>query len=220
MGKLSRTSSVHFVPSRKEVSHTVIDVIVDGPVCSLSAAIAEVRRPAAQKAVQFITYFTRSDVARSHEFTDFVLDPLHALRGWACTQVPTAVFSVAMWSERVSKKVETLPPSVLQRGFGLVDCQPESRHHDLCPRQRFSRASATEDDEVISIGDDLRMKSFLTSGEPPVFQKAIHVHVGEQRTYNSALRRAACAALSTGNASLPATAPLFDWRFQPHLDQP
>jgi hypothetical protein len=186
MGKLSRTSSVHFVPSRKEVSDTVIDVIVDGPVCSLSAAIAEVRRPAAQKAVQFITHFRpRSDVAGNQEFTDFVLDPLHALRGWACTQVPTAVFSVAMWSERVSKKVETLPPSVLQRGFGLVDCQPEPRHHDLCPRQRFSRASATEDDEVISIGDDLRTKSFPRSREPPVFQKAIHIHVGEQRTYYS-----------------------------------
>jgi hypothetical protein len=40
MGKLSRTSSVHFVPSSKEVSDTVIDVIVNGPVCSLSAAIA------------------------------------------------------------------------------------------------------------------------------------------------------------------------------------
>jgi hypothetical protein len=43
MAKLSRTSSAHFVPSRKEVSDTVIDVIVDGPVCSLSAAIAEAR---------------------------------------------------------------------------------------------------------------------------------------------------------------------------------
>ena len=110
----------------KEVSDTVIDVIVNGPVCSLSAAIAEVRGPATQKAVQFITRFRpRSDVAGSQEFTDFVLDPLHALRGWACTQVPTAVFPVAMWSERVSKKAETLPPSVLQRGFGLVDCEPE-----------------------------------------------------------------------------------------------
>src|SRR5215472_3674823 len=165
MGKLSRTSSVHFVPSSKEVSDAVIDMIVDGPVCPLSAAIAEVHRPAAQKAVQFITHFRpRSDIVGNQEPTDFVLDPLHALRGWACTQVPTAVFSVTMWSERVSKKAETFPPSVLQRGFGLVDCQPESRHHDLCPRQRLSRASATEDDEVISIGDDLRMKSFLTSG--------------------------------------------------------
>src|SRR5215470_15256558 len=42
-----------------------------------------------------------------------------------------------------------------------------------------------EDDEVISIGDDLRTKSFPTSREPPVFQKAIQMHVGEQRTYYS-----------------------------------
>ena len=112
MGKLSRTSSVHFVPSSKEVSDTVIDVIVDGPVCSLSAAIAEVRRPAAQKAVQFITHFRpRPDIAGNHEFTDLVLDPLHALRGWACTQVPTAVFSVAMWSERVSRSRTFTPTS-------------------------------------------------------------------------------------------------------------
>jgi hypothetical protein len=47
MGRLSRASSVHFVPSRKEVSDTVIEVTVDDPVCSLSAAIVEVRRPAA-----------------------------------------------------------------------------------------------------------------------------------------------------------------------------
>jgi hypothetical protein len=30
--------------------------------------------------------------------------------------------------------------------FSEVDCQRGPRHHDLCPRQRFSRASATGDD--------------------------------------------------------------------------
>jgi hypothetical protein len=178
---------VHFVPSRKEVSDTVIDMIVDGPVRSLSAAIAEVRRPAAQKAVQFITHFRpRSDIAGNQESTDFVLIRC-TLFVDACTQVPTAVFSVTMWSERVSKKPETLPPSVLQRGFGLVDCQPEPRHHDLCPRQRFSRASATEDDEVISIGDDVRTKSFLTSGEP-LFDRRFLYQIKDICAYVSSLK--------------------------------
>ena len=40
-----------------------------------------------------------------------------------------------------------------QRGLCLVEREPELGHHRLRPRQSLSRASATEDDEVVSIRD-------------------------------------------------------------------
>jgi hypothetical protein len=149
MGELSRTPSLRFVPSRKEVSDTVVDVIVDGPVCSLSAAIVEVGGPAAQKAVQFVARFRPwSDVAGNQEFTDFVLDPLHTLRGWASAQVPATVFSMAMWSERVSRPVEFHHQPLAGRvgdwraGLGRSLCSPLTRSfvcecHNISTMPRF-----------------------------------------------------------------------------------
>jgi hypothetical protein len=53
-----------------------------------------------------------------------------------------------------------------------------------------------------------------------MFQETVHVDVGEQRTCNTPLRRAACVALATTHAPFPVTIPFLDRRFQPQLDQP
>ena len=149
------------------------------------------------------------------------LEPLHALLGRARAQIPRAVRFVTVRSERVAEEVEAFVPSILQRGLGLIECQPEPRHHCLCPRQRLGRTSATEDDEVVSIRDDVRTKRFPARGQPPILQEPIHVDVGKQWARDAALRRAAHIALATTDASGPvAIIPIFDWRFQPQLDQP
>ena len=49
----------------------------------------------------------------------------------------------------------------------------------------------------------MRMECFATSGETPMLEKAVHVNDGEERTDNSALRRAAFAALPPLMRRLP-----------------
>src|SRR5258708_9589933 len=94
-------------------------------------------------------------------------------------------------------------------------------HHRLRPRQCLSRASATEDDKVVGIRDDVCMERFPAPGQPPVLQEPIHVDVGEQWARDAALGRAARVALATTDAPGPVATILFlDRRLQPQLNQP
>ena len=58
------------------------------------------------------------------------------------------------------------------------------------------------------------------SGQPPMLQEPVHVDVGEQRTCDAALRRAARVALAATHAPGPVPVPFLDRRLQPQLDQP
>ena len=49
--KFPRPAPLHFVPSSEEVSHAIINMIVDGPIRLQPRAIAEVGRPTDQKPV-------------------------------------------------------------------------------------------------------------------------------------------------------------------------
>ena len=60
-----------------------------------------------------------------------------------------------MRSERVAEEVEALLAGVFQRSLGLVESEPELRHRIAHPRQRLGGTAATEDDEIIGIGDDM-----------------------------------------------------------------
>src|SRR5689334_11700616 len=80
--------------------------------------------------------------------------------------------------------------------------------------------AAAEDDEVIGIRDDLRSKRFTASSEPPMLQESVHVQVGQQRTNDAALRRAAPAPLTSAHAPLSISIPLLNRRLQPQLDEP
>ena len=60
--------------------------------------------------------------------------------------------------------------------------------------------TAAEDDEVVSIRDDLRPERFTASSEPPMLQEPVHVQVGQQRTDDTALRRAALTPFASSQA--------------------
>ena len=122
----------------------------------------------------------------------------------------------------IAKEVEAFFPGILQRGLCLVECKLEPFHHLLRPRQRLSRVSAAEDDEVVGIGDDMGAERLAASGQPPMLQEAVHVQVRKHRTDDTTLRRAARAALASRHAPLALTiaARLLDRCLQPHLDQP
>src|SRR4029077_19441349 len=131
-----------------------------------------------------------------------------------------------------------IPPSLLSDGAPMrssftlfcsdrgdwnseFEWSPEPRHHSLRPRQSLRRMSAAENDEVVSIRDDVCTERFPTSGQPAALQEPVHVDVGKHRARDPALRRAARVALATSDAPGPvAIIPFLDWRFQPQLDQP
>jgi hypothetical protein len=70
-------------------------------------------------------------------------------------------------------------PSLLHRGFGLVDAQPDPAHHRRRPRQCLVRVSAAEDDEVVGVVDQMGAEYFVTSPQSPQLQETIHVEVGK-----------------------------------------
>ena len=56
VGKAACTAPRLLVPPSEEVPHTIIDVVVDRPVRLQAGAIAEVRGPTAQKAVELVSH--------------------------------------------------------------------------------------------------------------------------------------------------------------------
>ena len=81
----------------------------------------------------------------------------------------------------VSEEVEAVRSGIFHRGFCLVESQPKLRHHHLRPRQSLSRRLLAEDNEVISIVDDVRPEGLAAIGKSPMLEEAIHVDVGKQR---------------------------------------
>jgi hypothetical protein len=53
IGEPVGAAAFHLVPSDEEVPHTVIDVVVDGPVGDQARPVAEVVRPAADETVSW-----------------------------------------------------------------------------------------------------------------------------------------------------------------------
>ena len=83
--------------------------------------MAEVVRPAKQRAVQRVAHFGPWIVVARHQpIANLRLEPLHALLGRARAQIPMTVRFVTVRSERVAEEVEAFLPSILQRGLGLV----------------------------------------------------------------------------------------------------
>ena len=55
------------------------------------------------------------------------------------TALPIPVRLKPMRAERVAEEVEAFLSSILQRGLGLIEGQPEFHHHRLCPRHSLCR---------------------------------------------------------------------------------
>lgn len=84
--------------------------------------------------------------------------------------------------------------------------------------KRLSRTTATEDDEVVGERDNVGTERFTRAAQTPVFQEPVHIDVGEQRTRDTALRRAACSPLAARHPPGSVLVALLDRCFEPHLD--
>ena len=72
--------------------------------------------------------------------------------------------------------------------------------------------TAAEDEEVVGIRDDLRPERFTASGKSPMLQESVHVQVGQQRTDDTALRRAASASFASSQAPFSVSIPFLNRR--------
>ena len=82
----------------------------------------------------------------------------------------------------MSKKVKLLSASIFDTGLRLVKREFQALHHAARPLQCLFRVSATENHEVVGVGDDASLPELSLPGYPPVLQEAIHVQVRKQGT--------------------------------------
>src|SRR5262249_57116298 len=117
-----------------------------------------------------------------------------------------------MRAERVAKEREALLTGISQRGLSLIERQPKLGHHRLRPRQRLGRTTATEDDEVVGISNDMSLERVITSAQTPVLQETVHVDIGKQWARDAALRRATLVPLAATHAPSSIGIPFLDRR--------
>jgi hypothetical protein len=118
----------HLVTPDQEMTDAVIDVVVDRPVGDQAGTIVEIRAPATQQTVQLVSHLgPRRLIAGRQDLANLTLEPLYALLGRARPQIPVAVLPIVMRSERITKEVKVLLPSIPDRGFRLVDRETELR---------------------------------------------------------------------------------------------
>jgi hypothetical protein len=114
VGESLRAATLHFVPPDEEVSHAIVDVIIDRAVRRQTSAVAEVRGPTAQKPVQLVAHYRpRTFVAGHQKFANLGLEPLDTFLGRARAQIPVAIFPIVVRTERVSKEIEAFRPGGL-----------------------------------------------------------------------------------------------------------
>ncbi len=78
------------------------------------------------------------------------------------------ILPAVMRAEAITKKVEAFAPGIPDRSLRPVEGEPKLRHHPACPRQRLGRVSATEDDEILGIGDDVCSVDLPSLGAAPM----------------------------------------------------
>ena len=89
-----------------------------------------------------------------------------------------AILLVAM-PERVTQKAEALLTRLLDAGLRLIQGDTHPCYHLPRPIQCLSRFAATENHEIIRIGDYMGVKLLSPFGVPPSLQQTIHIQVGQ-----------------------------------------
>src|SRR5665647_257049 len=194
----------HLVTPSQEVNNALIDVVISRPIRRQSSPVTEVARPAPQQGVQSIPHHRPgTDIAGVQDGSHLLLQTGEALPGWTRTQIPVAVLTKAMRPKGIAQKVKMLLSGPSDAGLSLVQGQTQTGHYLSGPGQGFPGSVTTQDDKVIRIGDHTGFQLFSHPAQPPVFQEAVQVQVGQQRTDYPTLGSAALAPLATCQAPPP-----------------
>src|SRR5262249_43077427 len=114
-------------------------------------------------------------------------------------------------TEGVAQEVERLFSGMTEARLGGVNRQAELLQPTRHLRQACFRLApaGAEDDEVIGIGDDLA-QPFTRPRLPPVAQKTVDVHVGQQRRDTATWGSPPLALLAACHPPVPPLVPLFN----------
>src|SRR5712692_9394964 len=176
----------HLVAVPQEVPHSLVDVVIDRSIRHQPGPVTKVVRPPSQDTIQAITHVgPRGHVLAHQQVCHFLPQPGNALLRRTRPQIHMTILPKTMRPEGVSQKVETLSPCLLDAGLRFVQRKLKPGHHTPRPIQRLSRATATENHEIIGVVDHLGLENLTPSGDPPVLQKTVHIQVGEQGTDDS-----------------------------------
>ncbi len=192
-------------------SYGLVDVVIDSPICRVAVPLAEVSGPSSQSCIEAIPHFPPwCHVPRHQHVSHFLPESGHALLRRTLPDIYPASLPKTMRPECISEKVKPLPASLLDAGLCFVQREANPRHDTSRPIQCLCRATATQDHEIIGVVHDLRLKNLTPSGDPPIFQKTVHVQVSQQRTDDSALWCATGAVLPAAHPRFAVLVPLLD----------
>ena len=108
----------------EEMPYAVVDVIVDRLIRLPPRAVAEVCGPAFQHLIQPIPYLRpRSDVVGCQKISHSLLDARYALLRRTGSCIPTAILRVAVWTERITQKVEAFLAGLFDASFCLIQSE-------------------------------------------------------------------------------------------------
>src|SRR4051794_33977933 len=172
--------------SPEVMAYAFISVVVNRLICFGRSAVAEVCAPTSQNLIESIPHLRpRLHVVWYQKVSHFLLDTCNALLRRTCTQIPAASLFEAVWTERITQKVKALFARLFDAGLRLIQSEPQSGDHPTRPIQRLCRFPATQNHEIVRVGDHTGLELFSPFGVPPALQQTVHVQVGEQRADDS-----------------------------------
>src|SRR6266853_5167339 len=177
---------MHFVAVPQKIPDALVNVMIDRSIGHQPRSVTEVVRPSPQNSVELISHLRpRCHILAHQQVSHFLSQPGNALLRRTRPEIRNAVLPKAMRPEGVSQKIKPLSPCLLDAGLRFVQRESDPGHHTPRPIQRLCRATATENHEIISVGDYPGSENLTPPGDPPVLQKTVHIQVGEQGTKDS-----------------------------------
>src|SRR3954449_6211649 len=85
-----------------------------------------------------------------------------------------------MWAERITQKVKALGACLLDAGLRFIQGKSQSRDNPTRPIQRLGRFPATQDHEIVRIGDHMSLELLSPLGVPPTLQQTVDIQDSEQ----------------------------------------
>jgi hypothetical protein len=171
----------HLMTPPEVMPYAFVDIIVDRLICLCRRAVAEICAPTSQNLIQSIPHLRpHLDVVRHQKISHFLLDTRYTLLGRTRSQIPTAIRLEAMWAERISQKIKAVFARLLDAGLCFIQGKSQSCDYPTRPIQCLDRFPATQDHEIVRIGDHMSLELLSPLGVPPTLQQTVDIQVSEQ----------------------------------------
>src|SRR5450755_2104256 len=170
----------------EERPNALVHVLVNRSIRQQPRPVTEVVRPPPQHAIKAVAHLGPWFHVLAHQQASHFLPQLgNALLRRTRPEILVTILPKTMRPVAVSQKIKPLRAGLLDAGLRVVQRESNPGHHTPRPIQRLGRATATENQEIISVVDHLGSENLTPSGDPPVLQKTVHVQVREQGTNDS-----------------------------------